>query len=542
MFRRLKRRTRSTKGSICDQTTTIAGQVTSGERISSELDVNRHRIESAYGNSTDLALRELQTGIRGKVRVLIVHIDGLVDKRLVSENVIERITDPSCDWGSSRQVYSDLRDRLLSTSQVKEVSTFDELLSLVSSGNCGVLVDGVPFALVSETKGWASRALQEPTTEATIRGSKEGFVESLRVNTSLLRRRLKSHELRIEQIEIGTLSRTEVAIAYISSLADEKIVQEVRNRLGKVDVDAIQDSGHLEEYIEDAPFSPFPTILRTERPDKVTGALLEGRVGILVDGTPFALIVPATFSMFLTASEDYYERYFIGTALRFIRALSFIISLSLPAFYVAITTFHQELLPTPLILSIAAQREGVPFPAFVEALLMELMFEMLREAGVRLPRIVGPAVSIIGALVLGDAAIRAGLVSPAMVVVVAGTGIASFATPVFSLAIGVRLMRFVMIVLAATLGLFGMGTGIFALFMHLTALRSFGVPYMEPLAPIILSDLKDALFRAPWWAMRTRPKLVGQRNPVRQAPNLKPEPLSAEERQVTNTESESGSR
>ncbi|HHY46259.1 MAG TPA: spore germination protein, partial [Firmicutes bacterium] len=424
------------------------------ERISSRLLVNRERIKAAFGNSADLVLRKLETGDRGKISILIVHIDGLCDKRLVSETVIEQLTDINHKWDSPKQAYVDLRDRILSPSGVREVDSLDKFINHVTSGDCGVLVDGIARGLVCDARAWEHRGVEEPTTESTIRGAKEGFVESLRTNTSLLRRRIKDPRLWIEELNIGRISKTNVAIAYISGLANDKIVQEVRNRLSRIDVDSIQESGHIEEYIEDAPFSPFPTILRTERPDRVTGALLEGRVALITDGTPFILIVPATFTMFLSAPEDYYERYFIGSAVRLLRIASFFISLTLPSLYVAVTTFHQEMLPTPLILSIAAQREGIPFPAAVEAVIMELIFEVLREAGVRLPRLVGPAVSIIGGLVLGEAAMRAGLASPAMVMVVAFTGIASFATPVFSLAIGVRLLRFPLVVLAGAFGLF----------------------------------------------------------------------------------------
>ena len=402
-------------------------------------------------------------------------------------------------------------------------------MAVLWGGDCGVLVHGVANGLACDTKGWERRGVEEPTTESTIRGPKEGFIESLRTNTSMLRRRIKDPRLWIEELKIGRITQTCVAVVHISGVADKRVVEKVRNRLRQVDTDSIQESGHLEEYIEDAPSSPFPTVLRTERPDRVTGALLEGRVAILTDGTPFALIVPATFTMFLTTSEDYYERHFVGTALRIIRWGAFMMSLMLPALYIAIITFHQEMLPTPLILSIAAQREGVPFPALVEAFVMEVLFEVFREAGVRLPRMVGPAVSIIGGLVLGDVAIRAGLVSPAMVMIVAGTGIASFATPVFSLAIGARLIRFAMMLLAGVLGIFGIVAGLFGLLIHLAALRSFGVPFMEPLVPLIFSELKDALLRLPWWALRTRPKLASEANPIRQAPNLKPQPPSTEE-------------
>ena len=500
--------------------------------ISADLSVNRERIGSAFGNSPDLVTRDLWTGARGRISALVIHIDGLVDKRLLAEAVVERITGLQLEWTDPAQAYEDLKTRLLASSGVEEVDTLGEFIGGIARGDAGVLVDGVAKGLVCALRGWEQRSVEEPTTESTVRGSKEGFVEALRTNTSLLRRRIMSPQLWIEEVTIGRITRTRVAIAYIAGVVNEDIVEEVRNRLKRIDVDAIHESGNIEEFIEDAPLSPFPTIARTERPDRVAGALTDGRVAILTDGTPFVLIVPATFTMFLTSSEDYYERYFAGSAIRLLRIAAFFISLTLPALYVAVTTFHQEMLPTPLVMSIAAQREGIPFPAVVEALLMEFVFETLREAGIRLPRVVGQAVSIIGALVVGDAAIRAGLASPAMVMVVAFTGIASFATPVFSLAVAARLLRFVMTVLGGALGLFGVAMGMFALLTHLTCLRSFGVPYLEPLAPLVLSDLKDALVRVPWWAMGRRPEFTGKKAPMRQAPGLKPRPPSPEREEV----------
>ncbi|MGE5573680.1 MAG: spore germination protein [Bacteroidota bacterium] len=537
MLRRLlSRRMRRKQDSGRAETSSVEG------RISSRLSINREKIKAAFGDSADLVLRGLQAGAQGKISALIVHMDGLVDKRQVAEAVIEHITDMDLKWDNPRQAYADLKARLLSASGVEEVDSLDKFITYVACGYTGILIDGVGKGLVCDTRGWEQRGIDEPTTESTVRGSKEGFVEALRTNTSLLRRRIMGPQLWIEEMRIGRISRTRVAIARIAGVANDKIVQEVRDRLRRIDVDAVHESGNIEEYIEDAPFSLFPTTLRTERPDKVTGALLEGRVAVLTDGTPFVLIMPATFTMFLTSSEDYYERYFIGSALRLLRVASFFISLTLPSLYVAVTTFHQEMLPTPLVLSIAAQREGIPFPAVIEALLMEFVFETLREAGVRLPRVVGQAVSIIGALVIGDAAIRAGLASPAMIMVVAFTGIASFATPVFSLAIGARLLRFLMIVLAGVLGLFGIVAGMFALLIHLTCLRSFGVPFLEPLAPIVFSDLKDALLRAPWWAMRTRPQFTGKKAPTRQAPDLRPRPPSPEEGEVHHPAGKEGGK
>ncbi|MGI6037115.1 MAG: spore germination protein [Limnochordia bacterium] len=490
-------------------------------RLTKDLKTNRAWLEEIFGQSSDVIIREYGIGYQNRIKVMTIYIEGLVDTDLLVTTLLKPMTSFRRPWPTGQEAYQDLKGRY-AMNNVTETPYLEDFVAKIMVGHCGLLIDGVDRGCLGGVQKAEYRGINEPDTEPNIRGPKEGFTEILRINTSILRRRIRHPRLRIYQRQLGRLSNTPIAIAYIDGLAQDEVLRELKQRLDNIDIDAIHESGVIEELIEDEPFSPFPTILRTERPDRVTGALLEGRVAILTDGTPFALILPATFTMFITTSEDYYERFIIAGALRLIRIAAFFISLLLPSLYVAIVTFHQEMLPTPLILSIAAQREGVPFPAIVEALLMELTFEVLREAGVRLPQIIGAAISIIGALVLGDAAIRAGLVSPAMVVVVAATGVASFATPAFSLAIATRLLRFPMILLAASLGLFGVVAGLFALLIHLTTLRSFGQPYLEPLAPIVMTDMKDTILRLPWWALDTRPKLVGGQDPVRQGPDQKP--------------------
>ncbi len=512
--------------------TDIQGQ---GPRLSSahaslsiRLRENEAFIREAFGNSSDLIVRKVRFGTGRGIAVLVVHLDGLVDKELVSEAIIKPIGVTSeileSERLSSIQVKDRLRDRLILVSDVKQVSDRTDFLSRIAEGKCGVVIGGSSEALVCDVRGFETRSIQEPQSEVVIRGPREGFSEVLRVNTSLLRRRIRDPRFWIEEFTVGRVSRTQVAIAYIKGIANDKVVQEARDRITRIDVDSIQESGKLEEYVEDAPFSPFPTILRTERPDRVAGALFEGRIAILTDGTPFVLIVPVTFLMFLTSPEDYYERFFIASAVRLLRYASFFIAFLLPALYVAVTTFHQEMLPTPLVLAIAAQREGVPFPAVFEALLMEVAFEILREAAVRLPKIYGPAISIVGVLILGEAAVRAGLVSSAMIIVVALTAISSFVTPIFSLSIAVRLLRFPVILLAGALGLFGVVFGFSIAGIHLSSLRSFGVPFLEPVAPVVVSDLKDALVRLPWWAMDTRPEFTGKSDLRRQSRGLMPRP------------------
>ncbi|HHT84667.1 MAG: spore germination protein [Bacillota bacterium] len=497
--------------------------------ISDVLEVNERRIRQAFKGSFDLVYRRIAIGKDGCIAALVVHIDEMVNPQSVISAIVERIVDKTGSLTDPNTAYTHIRDRYLELTGVTEECDFHKMVQEIANGNTCIFIHGVAKVLVCETQGYNQREVSQPTTEATIRGSKEGFVEALPTNLSLIRRRIRNPRLTIEQYILGKVSRTPVALIYIEGIANSRIVEEARRRLSSVNIDSVQESGQLEELIEDAPLSPFPTLLRTERPDRVTGNLLEGRFAILTDGSPFALIGPATFTMFLTAPEDYFERFFAGSVIRSLRYVAFIISLTLPALYVAITTFHQELLPTPLILSIAAQRDRIPFPAVVEAALMEIAFELLREAGIRLPAVLGQAVSIIGALVIGEAALRAGLVSAAMVVAVALTGISSFATPIFSLAISIRLLRFPLMLLASALGLFGIVAGLAAMVTHLLTLRSFGVPYMEPLAPFVAQSQKDEVFRAPWWALDERPRFVGEQDDQRIAPGQMPRPPAPDE-------------
>lgn len=474
-------------------------------------------IKALFGGSADLVVREILDPGDRKLRAALIHIDGLVRQDLVSEVVLARIADRCERWHDPKDVARALTSGMLPVTEVRETTSVEQVVTGLCDGGCAILVEGKGLAVLCHVPGWPERAVEEPVTEPTVRGPKEGFTEGLRTNTSLLRKRIRSQELRIEEIRIGRITRTTIALVYVASLVNQEVLQEVRRRLSRIDVDSIQESGHLEELIEDNRLSPFPTILRTERVDKAVGNLLEGRVAIITDGTPFVLIVPATFTMFLSTPEDYFERFFIGSFLRMIRFVAFVLSFTLSSLYVAITTFHQEMLPTRLLWSIAAQREGIPFPAMVETLIMEFTFEILREAGLRLPRVVGQTVSVIGVLVVGDAAIRAGLASAAMVVVLASSAIASFAAPTFSIGISARILRFAMIVLGGSMGLFGVVVGFFLIFLHLAALRSFGVPYLAPLSPLVLPDMKDMLIRLPWWAMRRRPTFVAGGN-VRRAP------------------------
>ncbi|WP_181350073.1 spore germination protein [Thalassobacillus sp. CUG 92003] len=476
----------------------------------SRVEKNIAYIETALGNSTDLVIRHIQLN---KTKCAVLFIDGLVDKHTVQNFLMEALMlEMPKRRVSVTTLYNTIKDASLPIGELEEVKQFKDLFSRLLSGETLLLLDEETSALAASTKGWRDRGVQETNSESVIRGPKEAFTETLRTNTALVRRKIKDPKLRIDGKVIGRVTQTEIAVIYVDGLADESVVEEVHSRLDAIDIDGVLESGYLEEYIEDAHFSPFPTVYYSERPDAIAGGLLEGKVAIITDGTPNVLLVPALFVNFLQSSEDYYQRYDIGTFIRLLRLLSFCVALFMPSLYIAFTTFHQEMIPPSLLISLAAQREGVPFPAFVEALLMEFTFEILREAGVRLPKAVGSAVSIVGALVLGESAVQAGLVSPAMVIVVALTAISSFVFPSYNMAIPIRMLRFLFMILAATFGLYGIILGLIALIIHMCSLKSFGSPYMSPFAPLTTKDQKDVLVRFPHWGLFSRPSTQAKNN------------------------------
>ncbi|MCL6635668.1 MAG: spore germination protein [Peptococcaceae bacterium] len=496
--------------------------------LSADLAANLARIKEIFRDCSDIIYREFLFAQREDIRLVLIYADGLVDKAQLSDQIMRALAlemalaVPGGEITRAR-AYHLIKERGLCIHQVKETDRLEDVVEAVLAGDTVLLVDGHAGAVINGARGWDARPVAEPETEVVVRGPRESFVETLRTNMALLRRKVKNPKLKIETMKLGQVTKTDVAVIYIKGIANDKLVEEVKSRLLRIDVESVLESGYIEELIEDNPWSPFPQVNHTERPDRLAARLLEGRVGIMVDGTPFVLTVPNIFIEYLHSPEDYYERFFIASAIRLIRFVSLVLSLVAPSFYIAIMTFHQEMLPTALLLSLAAQREAVPFPAFVEALIMEISFEILREAGVRLPRQVGQAVSIVGALIIGEAAVRAGLVAPATVITVALTGISSFVF-FFSASIATRLLRFPVMVLSATLGLFGLISGITVIVVHLCTLRSFGTPYLSPVAPLSAGDMKDLVIRAPWWAMFARPRLIGWRNPQRQEPGQMPVP------------------
>ena len=480
------------------------------EGIPGSICIVKERLQAVFSECSDFVLREINSA-DNQVIILIAYIDGLIDMQLLNQYTIEPLTSITREEGKegkegNTSITETIKKQVITNSDIKEIKTFSKTISSILSGNALVFIEGESIALevgIQSTKG---RAVAEPDTEISIRGSREGFVENLRVNTTLLRRTIKNPNFKIESMTLGEQTQTDIALCYIKGLANDKIVQEARRRLAKIKIDAVLESGYIEHFIEDNVIRLFPVVGNSEKPDKVAAKLLEGRVAILCDGTPIVLTVPYLFVESIQSTEDYYGHPVYSSVMRILRLSSLLITMGLPALYVALVAFHQTVIPFKLLLTMAASREGIPFSPFVEALLMITTFELLREAGVRMPRPIGQAVSIVGAIVLGEAAVQAGIASAPMVIVTALTAICSFIVPPL-LQISL-ILRYVLLIAANMFGLFGISIVFVIIFAYLCTKRSFGVPYLSPFAPMNAQDLKDTFIVVPIWAMITRPRTL----------------------------------
>ncbi len=479
---------------------------------------NHNKLKEILGESSDIIMRNFEFGRMRGVKGLLIFVDGLVKSDVINECVVKPLMYDSTVFSgptvrTSHSIES-LKNTMVAVGDVKEVKTFEEVTSGCLGGDTVLLIDGFDKALVISSRGWDKRGVEEPRTEAVVRGPREGFNESLRTNTALMRRKIKSPALRMESFCVGRKTRTDVVVVYLDGVADLDLLSTVRERLNAIDTDAIFESGYIEQFIGDAPFSLFPTLGYSEKPDVVASCVLEGRVAIIVDGTPFVLTAPRLIIESFQSAEDYYISALEATVLRLLRFIAFFISITAPAVYVALTTFHQELIPTPLLLTMMGAREGVPYPALMEAGIMMVIFEILREAGLRLPRPVGQAVSIVGALVMGESAVSAGLISAPMVIVVAIMAVSGFVVPTLEQAGSI--LRVILLILGGVMGGFGIVMGLLGTLIHLSSLKSFGVPVLSPIAPVSSGILRDGFFRAPLWAMRKRPEYMAEHDHTRQ--------------------------
>ena len=465
-------------------------------------------LKSKYNTliSPDVKIREFNMFVLNKnYKCFIIYIDGLVDSISINNFILEPLMSEkhrySKTFGGTLSEYID--NCLLTQNSVKKVQEFKDVFSGINMGDCLLFIDTLNVAFGIDVKKFQQRSISVPENESVIKGPQQGYVENLRTNTSLLRRIINNENLVIENIEVGKVSQTRCGVCYMQNIANGDLVSEVKYRLQNLDVDSLISTGELEQLIEDDEGFGIPQVLSTERPDKCAKYLLQGRVVVLVNGNPYAIIMPATIEDFLFSPEDTNLRPLFANFLRSIRVLAALITLLLPGIYMAITSFHQELLPTELLSSILSARENVPFPIILELLLMEISFELIREESLRVPSLIVSSIGSVGALILGDAAVNAGIVSPTLIIIVAITGIASFAIPDFSFGFHVRVFRFWFIALGFTAGFLGIGIGLFIYITMLCSLKSFGVPYTTPIAPSY-NTKGNGFFIPPIWKQEYR--------------------------------------
>lgn len=458
-----------------------------------KLDPNgfEERIKDKLLPSPDLVCQTYS--VDRQTEIACLYLSTLADKKLIDELVISVLLAPTTPKDRHQAPLSWLLANL-KQAELKNIKGVDACVEALLDGQC-LLIDGGEEAIAIDAMQREQRAVAEPDMEAVVRGPREGFVEDWSRNLSLIRKRLKSDKLRIERRVIGSESRTTVCLLYLQGKAEEGMLNEFRSRLDAIRTDSVLESSYIEEFIQDRTFTPFPQFIASERPDAIAAKLLEGQVAIITDGTPIVLTGPVTFFQLFSAPEDYYQRSDIASIMRWLRLLAFVIAVFTPSLYISIASYHQELLPSSMLANLASQREGVPFPGFAEAFGMLIIFEVIREAGLRMPRIAGQTISIVGALVLGQAAVEAGIVSAAMVIVVSLTAIANFVAPTYAFGIAQRIIQFSFMVLASTLGFFGIMCGVFFLLIHLVSFQPFGVPYFAPLAPLRLNEWKDTFIR-----------------------------------------------
>jgi len=487
------------------------------ENIYSQIDANLKYIKTKYNTliNSDIITREftLNTGSK-QYKAFILYIDGMVDSQILNDFVLKplMLKNKFCNnetskiivqKGKNSNIANFIQDCLIPQNNIKQQSSFKDIFSGVNSGNCALFVDKLSVGFDIDVKGFKQRSISKPENEIVIKGPHEAFVENIRTNTTLLRRFTNNENLIIENTKVGKITQTNCAICYIKDIANDALVAETKYRLNNLEIDSLLSAGELEQLLTDTNSLGVPKILVSERPDYAVKSLLQGRVIILINGSPYALILPAILIDFLTSPEDTNLKPQFANFLKVVRIISSFFALLLPGLYIAITNFHREIIPTELLFSILSSRQSVPFPIIVEILIMEISFEIIREAGLRVPSPIGPTLGIVGALVLGQAAVSAAIVSPILIIIVAITGMSSFAIPDFTFSFHLRFFRFVFILLGFLAGFLGIGTGLFIYISSLCDLETFGVSYTIPYAPAMNSK-NNGFMLSPIWKREDR--------------------------------------
>jgi len=479
--------------------------------------INSAYIKELFSESSDVVVRPIKIN-QNDIIVHVFCVDGLVNDDLFDQAVFMPLKfDPYlANCRTERQMIDYLLNGGAYHVFTQEESDYDLLIKSVLSGMVALIFDLEEKAVVYDIRKFEKRSIDEPTEENVMKGSKESFIETMRVNTALIRRKIRSEKLVIEKLTAGRLSKTDISLIYIRDIANPDTVNKIRDIINSIDIDNISTPAFIEEYLIENRHSIFPQVMYTQRPDRVSANLTDGRVALVVDGIPFVYILPCQLPMLMQSPDDYANHFLIGSSLRFIRYVSMIITLFLPAFYIAATTYQSQMLPVQLSLSIQAAKQNVPFSSATEVLGLLISFEILIEAGLRLPKAVGTAMSILGGLVVGQSAVSANLISPAVVVIVALAGISGFIMPNQDLSSGIRLMRFILAVLAAVAGFFGLVIGLIVLITHLCSLNNYGTAYLSPFVDVEERNIKDTIFRFPIKYFIKRPDDIAYKNKIKQ--------------------------
>ena len=481
-----------------------------------EIDENIRQYEQLFAQCSDIKMRKMLLGKEMNVRCMVAYIETSVGNMILEQSTLGKTLNRLCQI-PSETVLSCVAQNSLGISDAAPMETIEDAAAGMLAGDAILFVDGYDKALKIPDKGYPNMGVTKTDSEKVIRGSNEGFAESVKVNTALIRKRIRSPRVKVVEKKIGIRSQTNVDLVYVEGLADPGLLKSIEARLDAFEIDGILDSGSIEQLTEEDWLSPFPQFQTTLRPDRAAMSILEGRIVLLVDNSPSALILPTDYNSFIQTSDDYYNRWEIASFTRLLRYAAAFLAMVLPGFYLAVTNFHTQILPTSLLLSFAASRQGVPFPGLVEILLMELSFELLREAGIRLPGAMGNTIGIVGGLIIGQAAVDANIVSAMVVIVVAMTALCSFAIPNEEFATAFRLLKFAFIFLCAFLGFYGFLLGLLFVLIHLSHLESFGIPYMTPFVDAArdMQGERDSLIRPPAWALNRRPIYANPKERIR---------------------------
>ena len=492
---------------------------------SSEVNLEYIKIKFNSLINSDIKIREFDLTARNKMyKAFILYIDGMSDSKSINRFILHPLmlksranTSNSPEEVVSSAVANNITVKkvkkfdmvdyiyscLIPHNDLKKLKTFEDVISAVNAGNCALFIDTIDTCFVCDVKGYEKRSIDTPRNEIVIRGSQEAFVENIRTNTTMLRRLVNNENLIIEDTSVGAVSKTRIAICYLKDVANEDLVAEVKYRINNLDIDYIIASGQLEDLLKQNSHSSIPELLTTERPDRAASCVLDGKVVIMINGTPISLVAPCTFFDLLESVEDQNINYRFANLIKLVRLVACFITVLLPGLYIAITNFHEELIPTELLFSIVSSRQAVPITIELEIILMEIAFELIHEAGIRVPSPISTTMSIVGALVLGDAAVNASIVSPISIIIVAISGLTSFAIPNFSLELHFRLLRFAFIFAGWLFGFLGIAIGIFLYLGLLASYSSFGVPFLSPYVP--LSNVgTSGYFFSPYWKREKR--------------------------------------